>query len=782
MEYELAGGDGGRTHLDQAVAVAAAIGARDLAFVVNQTLALRATRSGQVEQALGHFADAEALAGDAADLDVCKMLVNRGVLHLERLELGRATRDFEHCLARADDRPELLTMAMMARHNLGYVKFLAGDLPGSLRAMSDAADLGGQAGPAVAWLDRARVLIAAGLIDAAQLTLTEAAQRFRQGRMWAYLAEAELNRAECALLLGDFERARRLAGSARNRFRRRGNDPWRRRAELVLLAGDLGDGRPPARLVGPASRLAEEFETDRLSGYAKTAWLIACEASLANGQLSAAYAIFDRLRPPGRTEPIGVRLQQRTVGSLLARRRGEPQTARRAVRRGLAELERHQAQFGSVDLQTASALHGRRLAALDLEMALIRGRPADVFAALERGRALSRRLVPVNPPTGESAPLLTELRQLSETLAGAAPDPAQTEVAAAARRRVADLREQLHRLAWRTQGNASVLGHVGLPALRERLHAQDRQLVLYGRAADTLVAVVIGADRVRLVPLPGTGAVTDLLERLRADLNAQAHFRIPEPLRRSAAASARRCLERLDALLLSPLDLSDQAMVIVPTADLATLPWGALPSRAGLPIEVSPTASSWWHARRGTADQPVRVSGFAGPGLAASRREVLGLPEIWPDAETFVGRDATGRALVQTAATATVAHVAAHGTHVSQNPLFSSLQLADGPLFAYELEAGRLPAHMVLSACELGQVTVRPGEETLGLTSVLLQLGVQCVVSGVADVNDDLAAEVMLAYHRRLAAGDHSALALATASAASPTPVPFVCFGAAWAA
>lgn len=782
MEYELHGGQGGREHLDQAVDVAKAIGARDLAFVVNQTLALRATRGGRIDEALVHFSEAEALVEDATDLDVCKMLVNRGALHLERLELHSAKHDLELCLVRAAGQQELLTLATMARHNLGYVEFLAGNLPAALREMTAAAALGGRAAPAVALLDRARVLIAAGLIDAADLTLSQATQRFRDGRMWAYLAEAELNRAECALLTGDFKRVRSLAGSARNRFRRRGNDAWRRRSELVLLAGDLGDGRPPARLVGPASRLAEEFEDSRLPGYAKTARLIACEALLASDRLAEATATFDRLPPPERTEPIGVRLQQRTVAGLLARRRGQPAVGHRVVRQGLTELERHQAQFGSVDLQTASALHGRRLAALDLEMALTDGRPAAVFTALERGRALSRRLVPVNPPTDESAPLLTQLRQLSETLAAIGADPAQTDAAAAARRRVAELRDQLRRLSWHTEGSGSVRRHVGLTASQERVRALDRQMVLYGRARGELVAVVVGHGRPRLYRLAGTGAVTALLDRLRADLNVQAYPGVPEPLRRSAAASARRCLQQLDALLLAPLQLSDQAVVVVPTADLATLPWGALPSRVGGPVEVAPTASSWWHGTQRPARRQLRVAGFAGPGLAASEREVLGLQTIWPGAETFVGADATGRSLVRSAATASVAHVAAHGAHVTQNPLFSWLQLADGPLFAYELQAGRLPAHVVLSACELGRVTVRPGEETLGLTSVLLHLGAQCVISGVADVNDDLAAEVMLSYHRRLAAGDDAAVALAGASAASQTVVPFVCFGAAWSA
>jgi CHAT domain-containing protein len=111
--------------------------------------------------------------------------------------------------------------------------------------------------------------------------------------------------------------------------------------------------------------------------------------------------------------------------------------------------------------------------------------------------------------------------------------------------------------------------------------------------------------------------------------------------------------------------------------------------------------------------------------------------------------------------------------------LFSSLELVDGPLFAYEVADKRVAPHVVLSACELGQATTRPGDEALGLTRVLLQLGAQCVVAGVAQVADDLAGKVMADYHRRLATGVDSASALASATASGPY-VPFVCFGSSW--
>jgi CHAT domain-containing protein len=132
--------------------------------------------------------------------------------------------------------------------------------------------------------------------------------------------------------------------------------------------------------------------------------------------------------------------------------------------------------------------------------------------------------------------------------------------------------------------------------------------------------------------------------------------------------------------------------------------------------------------------------------------------------------------------------VAAHGTHQTENALFSSLRLADGQVFAHELDRTRRAAeHVVLSACELGLATVRPGDEALGLTSVLLRLGTRSVVAGVARVNDEITAAVMAGYHRRLAAGQDSADALAQAIAAAESDAgravaPFVCFGSAWTA
>lgn len=780
MEYEVAGPARSRRPLETASELAVAVRADDLTFVIHQTQGLQSLRSGAVDEALAHFAAAEPLLRSATDLDAAKMLLNRGVVNLERLDLAAARRDFTRCLDRAAGRPELVTLAMMATHNLGWVEHLAGDQPAALQRMAEAAELGGDAAPAVALLDRARVLTEAGLTDDADATLRRAAEQFRQGRAWAELAETELAGAQLALLTGRFDLARRLAGSARSRFRRRGNETWRRRAELTLLAGDLAAGRPPTLLVGPALRLADEFGTEGLTPYATTARLVATEALLLAGRPHEAERAYAALPRPGRTDVVEVRLQRRTVAGQLERALGDPAAAAREVRLGLEDLARYQARFGSVDLQTASALHGRRLAALDLDLALGTGRPAAVFAALERGRERSRRLVPVTPPTGSSAPLLVELRQLTTTLHEIGADPGRRAEAQRVRQRVAAVTEELRGLSWQVGGLGAASAATSPAEVRDRLVRRGRQMLLLGRHGDELVAVVLGRRAPVLLRLPGTAAeAAGLTRTVRADLDAVARPRLPERLRTTASASATHKLAALDALLLGRLRLGDDPLVVVPTADLSTLPWGCLPSLRGRPVEVAPTAGAWWRRAEDLGGTEARVVAVAGPEVPAAQHEVEQVAAGWPGTAVLRGARATREEFARRAAGATLAHVAAHGHHVAQNPLFSSLELADGPLFAYELESGQVPRHVVLSACELGQATVRPGEESLGLTSVLLQLGACCVVSGVAEVADEVAAEVMVAYHRRLAEGSDSAVALADATSAVGQPVPFTCFGAA---
>ena len=256
------------------------------------------------------------------------------------------------------------------------------------------------------------MLLAAGLPDEADAALAEAAELFRRDRCWQDLGEVDLTRAEVALLTGRSDDARRLAARARDRFRRHGNDRWRRAAELVLLHADLAAGRPAARLLPHATRLADEFAEDGFAAQTRTALLLAAELELDLNRPAAADALLDKVGPIGETDPIAVRLHSRLVRAEILELEGRLPQARRQVARGLRDLAAYQAQFGGIDLQSASAVHGRRLAAHDLDLALRSGRPGSVVAAVERSRAVSGRIRSVTPPADErTAELLAELRR-----------------------------------------------------------------------------------------------------------------------------------------------------------------------------------------------------------------------------------------------------------------------------------------------------------------------------------------------------------------------------------
>ncbi|MFC7503177.1 CHAT domain-containing protein, partial [Nocardioides sp. GCM10030258] len=94
---------------------------------------------------------------------------------------------------------------------------------------------------------------------------------------------------------------------------------------------------------------------------------------------------------------------------------------------------------------------------------------------------------------------------------------------------------------------------------------------------------------------------------------------------------------------------------------------------------------------------------------------------------------------------ADLVHLAAHGRFRADSPLFSALDLADGPLTVHDLERlQRAPYRVVLSACESGVLAPVGAEELLGLAAALFSLGTAGLVSSVAEVNDTATADLMV--------------------------------------
>jgi hypothetical protein len=200
---------------------------------------------------------------------------------------------------------------------------------------------------------------------------------------------------------------------------------------------------------------------------------------------------------------------------------------------------------------------------------------------------------------------------------------------------------------------------------------------------------------------------------------------------------------------------------VVPARCLQAVSWSVLPSCTGRPVSVAPSAALWHQA----SSAPARDGGVlvaAGPGLPAAPGEAGAVARLYPGAQLLVGPAASVSAVERGLGCSTIAHIAAHGHFRADNPLFSALQLHDGPLTVYDLDAlADVPRLVVLAACDGGSTALRAGDELLGLAAGFLSLGTVALIAPVGPVCDADAAALMVDLHTRLRDGLSPATALA---------------------
>ncbi|MGH3880882.1 MAG: CHAT domain-containing protein, partial [Actinophytocola sp.] len=202
-------------------------------------------RAGRVAEGLEVFDEAiprleRGLHGEAGTADpsvLAGAYLNRGTSYIYLAQVKGAASDFARCIEVCDEYG-LPLLAAKARHNLGYVDYMKGDLPAALRNYDEAehayrAHSTGML-PTLQ-LDRARALLAAGLATDAARQLDDAIPALREQKAGQDLAEAELARAAASLLDGFAGDARRRAGVAERSFTRRGNARWAAVAALVAM-------------------------------------------------------------------------------------------------------------------------------------------------------------------------------------------------------------------------------------------------------------------------------------------------------------------------------------------------------------------------------------------------------------------------------------------------------------------------------------------------------------------------------------------------------------------
>jgi tetratricopeptide (TPR) repeat protein len=652
-----------------------------------------------------------------------------------------------------------------ARGERAAAAHASGDLPAALAHLDHAKRLFAQLGvfePEVA-VNKCMVLLAAGLAgDALREVETAVATIEQDGGSAARRAELLYSWAQAAVAAGNLDVAQRRSAEALRLFRRQQRPWWAVQAELVLLHCRAASGDDSAALLRAARKVSARL--DEL-GAAR-----AVDAHLLTGRLAIAL---------GRRQEARLHLRS----AAAARNRGVPRTRcagwlaqaiscaaegrsrgmLAACDRGLALLDLHLRTLGATELRTLATAQGTELAGMALRHAVGREDPRLFLRWSERLRATAGRITPVRP-VGDDA-LVADLAALRNVVARLEPAPGTRGAAPALLRERHRLEAAVRQRALHAPAAAATA--TAPFAVADLLGALGgRDLVQLTDLDGQLHAVVAAGRRLRLMRIGPTAEATRALAHALFALRREGSSRGTDRLDLDQIGRG------LEAKLLgeSTRLLRGGPVVIVPPGKLHAVPWGLLPTLRERATMVAPSASAWLRAAQAARPAEPRVVLVGGPRLSTGDAEVQRLAAQYPDATVLTGDDAVTDKVMAAMDGAWLVHVAAHGTFRADSPLFSAIELADGPLTVYDLERLRQAPHqVVLSSCNSALGVPVGADELLGLVSALISLGTAGVVASVVPVNDPATVPLMLALHQRLRSGSGLAEALTLArSAAGP--------------
>jgi tetratricopeptide (TPR) repeat protein len=701
------------------------------------------------------------------DLWVQRVLYNRAVLYGYQQEFTAAEADLREA-AQLCARLELDLSLGFVHENLGWISGLRGDVPAALHYLDLAEQRLRAHGAPVGELlaDRCQLLLSVRLLSEAMQAAQEAVLELAQQRRDIGVAEVRLLLAQVAILDGQASLGLEQARTAVREFDRQGRSRWVTLARFTVLRARLAAGQQPGAGPGVSVRSLERASDD----LASAGWpFSALEARLLAGKLALQRSWSGRARvqfqQAAGQRGRGPALQRAQGWYAEAQHRwisGNRRGATAATRRALGILDEHRASLGATDLRAHASGHRVEMAEFGLRMAFDSGKPARVLEWAEHGRASHLMLRPVRAPSNpDLAAALSELRiTVSEIFKRRGTGDKTTALErrqVVLERRIRDYHRRLP--AEQAAGPGRLLE---VRRLCDSLG--DAALLEFIRLEDMLHIVTVVSGQLRMCELGPAAHAYELIDRVRFALHRLARHHANEDSLDGARTLLTDAAERLDGLLLGPVNrhITDRPLVVVPTGALQALPWPVLPSCAGRSVTVTPSATLWAaapvsHSRQG------RTVVAAGPGLPGAETEALAVAALH-NVTALVGAAATVEAVTTGLDGSNLAHMAAHGRIHPDNPLFTSLTFADGPLTVYDIEQlHQTPQVVILAACDVGRSAVRAGDELMGLSASFLALGTRHVIASVVPVPDAETAPLMVTLHQLLAAGQPITASLAQA-------------------
>ncbi len=692
-----------------------------------------------------------------------RALLNRSLIFTRRRMFAQAAGDLA-ASAQLVERHGLTAWGSYVQQNWGWMEASRGHVMDALDHYQQAEQINRRLGTEVGGLAaaRARLLLSLRMLTEARDAAETAVHLLHHQLRDPELLDSQLLLSTVALVQRDAATAARAADVAIRGFRRLGQQAGLALARHAKLQARM-EQRPESVTSRAAREVADELAAAGWTIPALDARVLAGRLALTRGRTDEARHHLEQAARARTTGPAEIRTRAWLAEALLREAESRPTAARSAIATGLRIVEDYQASLGATELRAHVTSHREDLAAAGLRMALADGDARRLLSFVERGRASSLRLR--RPDRREDPELTARLAELRSVVA-------DLEEARAAGRPVTGLtNRQVHlerQVAERVRQLPPATGTATGRTFGELVESlRDAALVEFVQQAGQLHAVTVVDGRPRLHSL---GEVATMEARTGHLAFAVRRLADPATLRLSreaAAAVLARITGEWDELLFAPLRraLGDRPLVLVPSDSVHGVPWAMLPSCTGRPLTVVPSARLWVTATD-VATEPNNGGTIvvAGPGLPGAETEAADVAAGYPGATVLTGADATTRAVLQRLDGAALLHVAAHGRLRSDNPFFSALLLADGPLTIYELERlGRAPRHVVLAACEAATQRVLAVDEVTGLSTALLAQGTASLIAPVMEVADGTTGSVMLDYHAQLRAGRTPAQALAAA-------------------
>ena len=694
------------------------------------------------------------------------LLLNRGTQLLRRGDLPEAANDFSTAARefraagnRHDETASMLHLAMTAAR--------MGDLPTvfTIHRQLTEVDALSSSDPHD-FLDLAQCLVIAGLLtEAADLT-DRAIELGRQSGVTELSVQVELLAARIQRLLGT-SRAHDAWALARASAEAFGNSALLAISAVEGAAGQHDDMRVESGI----AELKRAAETLDRAGHRRDA--LDARIAVLRRELDLGRAERPGATPAGELPGVSAdltpfdRAQLRHLRALRLCLRGDTARARRELLTGIRDIERARAEIAAADVRSAAGDRAPQMAALGLRLAIDAGRPRPVLEWAERVRATALRLA--NPQRIQEREVRDELDELRRVDVD---DPSR---AAALERRIAN--------RVRSDRDTAVIARARNASEICATLGAERVLLEYFELDGRLWLCAIERRRVSVRDLDvDVSEVEDYVGKLLFGLRRMASR--AGPAAESAASMVDQLAQRLADLILPDRGAAGAELVIVPTGPLHHLPWAALPPLSSRPFVVAPSAHVWCTV----AEHPDRGEGLVvatGPGLAEAEREAQQVSDCWPDRS----RPLIGVSSVDLRAHlpgSKIAHLCCHGRFRTDSPQFSALELEDGPFTVFDLEGlADLPPLLVLSACSLGSVDVRLGDDLLGIPAALFARGVSTLIASAQPVEDAASREIMVRLHAGLATGASPAVAARDARVAVRGLAPrhaaaaasFTCFG-----